>query len=328
MSHGDHSGPIALIDRSKGPFDTEAITNITPDTRPQYQMSRSHHDTFRDPYPISRDHFLVAHNPDNQHNWGLYVIDRYGNREWLYADPGDQQQASDSAASAAAAARVAQFARCHAGRAGLGQFTVQDVYQGLGATVARGRAKYLQVSPKRFPRLWSASLRAVPRGPSAVHRLLRHARSPGARPDAELRHADAQCAAGQPADRPQLAQPGDGGRAGTVPGPRRRGLAHFVAKRSLGTVPIAEDGSANFLAPAGKVLYFQLLDAEYNELQRMRSVIQLQPGERRSCIGCHEDRHPRRRPRPDWPCCSRRSTWSRRRGAPRRSITNGWSNRC
>ncbi|MDY0171149.1 MAG: hypothetical protein RBS80_31710, partial [Thermoguttaceae bacterium] len=60
---------------------------------------------------------------------------------------------------------------------------------------------------------------------------------------------------------------------------------------ALGTVPIEEDGSANFLAPAGRVLYFQLLDAEYNELQRMRSVIQLQPGERRGCIGCHEDRH-------------------------------------
>ena len=49
----------ALIDRDKGPYDVRAITNITPDTRPQYQMSRSHHDTFRDPYPISRDHFLV-----------------------------------------------------------------------------------------------------------------------------------------------------------------------------------------------------------------------------------------------------------------------------
>ena len=69
------------------------------------------------------------------------------------------------------------------------------------------------------------------------------------------------------------------------------GWPSYVAKTSYGTVPIAEDGSANFLAPAGKVLYFQLLDGEYNEIQRMRSVIQLQPGERRSCIGCHENRH-------------------------------------
>jgi hypothetical protein len=71
---------------------------------------------------------------------------------------------------------------------------------------------------------------------------------------------------------------------------RGGGWPSFVAKESHGTVPVAEDGSANFLAPAGKVLYFHLLDAEYNEIQRMRSVVQLQPGEVRSCIGCHEDR--------------------------------------
>ena len=73
MSHGDHQGPIALIDRSQGPFDTNAITNITPDTRPHYQMSRSHFDSFRDPHPVSGDHFLVSHNPDNHHNWGIYL---------------------------------------------------------------------------------------------------------------------------------------------------------------------------------------------------------------------------------------------------------------
>jgi len=73
------------------------------------------------------------------------------------------------------------------------------------------------------------------------------------------------------------------------------GWPSYVAKASLGVVLVAEDGSASFLAPAGKVLYFELLDAEFDELQRMRSVIQLQPGEQRSCIGCHEDR---RRPPP------------------------------
>jgi hypothetical protein len=63
-----------------------------------------------------------------------------------------------------------------------------------------------------------------------------------------------------------------------------------VAKAVLGTVRIGEDGSANFTAPAGKVLYFHLLDENCNELQRMRSVVQLEPGEQRSCVGCHDDR--------------------------------------
>jgi len=65
-------------------------------------------------------------------------------------------------------------------------------------------------------------------------------------------------------------------------------------------VPVEEDGSAYFTAPAGKTLYFQVLDEDFNELQRMRSVVQLQPGETRTCIGCHEGRHtapPPHRPR-------------------------------
>jgi hypothetical protein len=63
-----------------------------------------------------------------------------------------------------------------------------------------------------------------------------------------------------------------------------------VAKADLGLVPVAADGSASFRAPAGKVLYFQVLDQSFNELQRMRSVVQLQPGETRGCIGCHDHR--------------------------------------
>jgi hypothetical protein len=68
------------------------------------------------------------------------------------------------------------------------------------------------------------------------------------------------------------------------------GWPSYVAKGNLGIAPVEEDGSANFYAPAGKVLYFQALDADYREIQRMRSVVQLQPGEKRGCIGCHESR--------------------------------------
>ena len=68
------------------------------------------------------------------------------------------------------------------------------------------------------------------------------------------------------------------------------GWPSYVAKASLGIAPVETDGSANFYAPAGKVLYFEALDENLNELQRMRSVVQLQPGEQRSCVGCHEDR--------------------------------------
>lgn len=60
------------------------------------------------------------------------------------------------------------------------------------------------------------------------------------------------------------------------------------ARMLLGTVPVEPDGSAYFRAPAGKPLYFQAVDAEGRAVQSMRSATYLQPGERRSCIGCHE----------------------------------------
>jgi hypothetical protein len=60
------------------------------------------------------------------------------------------------------------------------------------------------------------------------------------------------------------------------------------ARMLLGTVPVEADGSAYFRAPAGKPLYFQAVDAAGRAVHSMRSVTYLQPGERRSCVGCHE----------------------------------------
>jgi hypothetical protein len=63
------------------------------------------------------------------------------------------------------------------------------------------------------------------------------------------------------------------------------------ARMLLGTVPVETDGSAYFRAPARKPLYFQAVDETGRAVQSMRSVTYLQPGERRGCVGCHEQRH-------------------------------------
>jgi hypothetical protein len=60
------------------------------------------------------------------------------------------------------------------------------------------------------------------------------------------------------------------------------------ARMLLGTVPVEADGSAYFRAPARKPLYFQAVDASGRAVQGMRTIVYLQPGERRSCVGCHE----------------------------------------
>ncbi len=64
----------------------------------------------------------------------------------------------------------------------------------------------------------------------------------------------------------------------------------YYAKRCWSTVPVEADGSAHFRVPAMREIYFQVLDAEGRELQRMTSAAQLMPGEHVGCIGCHETR--------------------------------------
>jgi hypothetical protein len=68
------------------------------------------------------------------------------------------------------------------------------------------------------------------------------------------------------------------------------GTLIFTIKRVLGYVPIEDDGSAHFNVPANRNVYFEVLDKDHREIQRMRSVMCLKPRETRSCIGCHESR--------------------------------------
>ncbi|HUT36651.1 MAG TPA: hypothetical protein VNE39_24390 [Planctomycetota bacterium] len=69
------------------------------------------------------------------------------------------------------------------------------------------------------------------------------------------------------------------------------GLANASpGKQVLGTVPVEDDGSAYFRAPAGIALAFQALDERGMAVQVMRSISYLQPGETAACVGCHEPR--------------------------------------
>jgi hypothetical protein len=286
ISHGDHQGPIVLIDPGKGLYNTAAITSITPDTQPQYQMGRSHSETFRDPTPLSRDHFLVSHNPGRRDHWCLYVIDRFGNRELLYADPAISSKAASPLVVRTRPPVFPDAIDPKLAAQGLGQFVVRDVYEGLGAAVPRGQVKYLAVSQEVTPLLeflpcgeyrsahppfqdfYATPVHLVHGPPHSFTTRTANALQPHA-----FRAGSAKAA-----------------ESGGIVVTERSGWPSYVAKAALGTVRVADDGSASFTAPSGRVLYFHLLDADFNELQRMRSVVQLQPGERRSCVGCHDDR--------------------------------------
>ncbi len=59
-------------------------------------------------------------------------------------------------------------------------------------------------------------------------------------------------------------------------------------KRILGTVPVEADGSVHFNMPANTPVSVQPLDEQGQALQLERSWFVGMPGERVSCIGCHE----------------------------------------
>ncbi len=67
-------------------------------------------------------------------------------------------------------------------------------------------------------------------------------------------------------------------------------MVNWTPTRILGTVPVEPDGSACFRVPVDTAVYFQALDENQMELQRMRSFINFQRGEVRACAGCHETR--------------------------------------
>ena len=245
ISHfGDLNGPIALLDIVKGRFNPEAIASLTPEV--PWPGSWPREECFRDPVPVARDYFLCSHAP--RRRFGIYVIDRFGNRELVHADPAISIMCPTVYRARKAPPVIAAAPRPDSAR---GEFVLTDVYEGLEPTVKRGAVRYVRV---------------VEEVRSELQQL----------PNGEYRkdHRDFTDWYATPVHK--------------VSGPH--GWPAYVAKAPWGLVPVEEDGSAHFFAPAGKTLYLQALDKDFNELQRMRSVVHLQPGETRSCIGCHESR--------------------------------------
>jgi len=83
-------------------------------------------------------------------------------------------------------------------------------------------------------------------------------------------------------------------------------------KRILGTAKVEGDGSAYFRIPANTPVSLQPLDEEGRAVQLMRSWLVGMPGERVSCVGCHERRMetlPVRRPQADARACETLAPW-------------------
>jgi len=164
--HSIAAGPICILDPTVHDNAQDAITRITPEIPYPEAESRAIREYYAAPWPLSEDYYLVAYSPmplqwepraNARNALGLYVLDRWGNRELLYRDPdigatNPCPLAPRPLPPVLAGARHRSAAVSAAGgtpalrgtAAEIGEFVVLDVYEGLG-DVPRGTVKAIRV---------------------------------------------------------------------------------------------------------------------------------------------------------------------------------------
>jgi len=252
--HGQAFGSLIIIDPRVADDDAMApVKRLTPDVG--FPESQGGSLSYGTPWPLSDSYFLAAYEPNEvkipggkrfQH--GLYLVDKFGNKELIYKDP---QIACVSPMPLRAekcppvipeqriAARpAAQRKPCdwQSEAHGEGTVTVADVYKSLLPWPADAK----KITALRVWQIYPASVGTQ-----------------------ELAHRTGT----------QIKEGFD---------------SVNLVRALIGTVPVEADGSAYFKVPSGVEMFFQALDEEGTAVQSMRSSTALVPGEHLSCQGCHE----------------------------------------
>jgi len=265
--HGQAFGSLVLLDPEVEDDDgMSQVKRITPDVGfPESQGGRQAYGTA---WPLSEDYYLCVYdaaaamgaarrgrqgsrNDWKLFNYGIYLVDGFGNRELLYRDPEIAcvspmplrprpmpaviPQAVKDGPFLPAPAKEAPGGRTREADATM---AVMNVYDGLkpwpeGTTIQAIRV--IQLLPMTVP-------------------------SGGPPHEVGLR----------------LPSAGD---------------SVMPARYVLGTARVEADGSAYFRVPANIEVFFQALDANGLAVQSMRSATYTKPGERLACQGCHERRY-------------------------------------
>jgi len=243
--HGQAFGSLVLVDPRVEDDDRMApVKRLTPEAA--FPESQGGAEAYGEAWPLSEDYFLCSYDPmrgragrTGSGDYGLFLVDSFGNRERIYHEP-DIGCHSPIPLRARPRPPVIPDASV---RAAPGEPTEATV--GV-ANVYRSRSPWPQGTRIKALRIYQALPLSLP----TAH--IPH-------------HTGLQC--------PQ-------------------GLDSInIARAVLGTVPVEEDGSARFMVPARRELFFQALDADGMAVTSMRSATQFQPGEKASCQGCHEPRY-------------------------------------
>ena len=258
--HGGLHGPVILVDNRRNRRTAEGMTDITPEiSYPGLFGMKGNGGQFKEPYPFSEKFYLVSHRPGDRKftkeeagtEYALYALDYWGNRAELYRDPTYSCNQPMPVRPRRKPVSISPVSPHAVAK----DATIDE------KTKAEGLATLFMLDVYQ-------GLEGIERGRVKFVRVMEAKNLPWP-------------------DQARASQQEDGGNWQASMVSYKGDVAR---KKSWGVATVHEDGSAQFTVPADKNVFFQALDENYMELHRMRSFINFQAGEKRSCIGCHEGR--------------------------------------
>ena len=244
--HGQSFGSLVIVDpRAQDDDAMGPVKRLTPETA--FPESQGGTVSYGEAWPLSEDYHLCVFDalagtqasggPVGSGDYGIYLLDSFGNKELLYRDPEIGSHKPMPLAPRLRPPVISEPAKQFAaGQAAEGTMAVLDVYNSFKPWPAGTKIKALRVYQVLPQTLGSQAL------PHSTGLQIPFT------------------------------------------------LSVNVARKVLGTAPVEADGSAYFTVPARKELFFQALDENGLAVQSMRSATHVQPGEQRTCQGCHEPR--------------------------------------
>lgn len=245
--HHDHSlGALVLIDpRVKDDDLMGPVKRLTPEIsfpESEDKIQRRSQD-YGQPWPLSENYYICAYEPAGgrppARNYGIYLVDAFGNKELIYRDP-----------DIACQTPIPVKAR-----------PVPPILPEMSQRLAKVQSNEATVG---IVNVYDTSM-PFPKG-TKIKALRIYQIFPLSVASARVTHATGY----------QIPQATD---------------SINLTRAVLGTVPVEEDGSAHFIVPAKKELFFQVLDEKGLAVTSMRSGTHFQPGERSMCQGCHEPKY-------------------------------------
>lgn len=260
--HGQSYGSLVLIDPRVEDDDAMApVRRVTPEVG--FPETQGGGQVYGTPWPLSEDYYLCVYDSTMQPgagqqggqmllgDYGIYLVDAFGNRELIYRDPAISCLSPIPVRSRPMPPRAPEMAVRGAGTNPVTRPSPPVPGPEPEGTVA---VFNLYDSLKPWPEGTKiTALRVLQVFPMSV---------PSGRPPHETGI--------------RIASAGDS----VVP-----------VRHVLGSVPVEEDGSAYFRVPANREVFFQALDEDGLAVQSMRSATHVREGERLFCTGCHIQRH-------------------------------------